>query len=65
MQAVRIHSAGDLRLEPVPEPDPRPGEAVVRIAYGGICGSDVHYWKDGAVGASVLRGPMVLGHEVV
>lgn len=65
MQAVRIHSAGDLRLESVPEPEPRPGEAVVRIAYGGICGSDVHYWQDGAVGASVLRGPMILGHEVV
>jgi L-idonate 5-dehydrogenase len=44
---------------------PRPHEAVVAVAYGGICGSDLHYWKDGRIGESVLRSPMVLGHEVV
>lgn len=35
------------------------------VAYGGICGSDLHYWKKGRIGESVLRSPMVLGHEVV
>ena len=29
----------------------------------GICGSDVHYWKHGAIGHFVLEKPMVLGHE--
>ena len=36
-----------------------------RSRYGGICGSDLHYWLHGAVGESILRAPMVLGHEVV
>ena len=29
----------------------------------GICGSDVHYWKRGAIGDFVVKNPMVLGHE--
>lgn len=63
-QAVIVHGPGDLRIEDIGEPTPGPDEAVVQIAYGGVCGSDLHYWKDGAAGASILREPMVLGHEV-
>ena len=65
IQALRIHARGDLRLEELPARRAAPGEAVVRIEYGGICGSDIHYWREGAVGASVLKAPMTLGHEVV
>lgn len=63
--AVVAHAADDLRVETLPEPSPAPDEAVLEIAYGGICGSDLHYWKHGAAGQSILREPMVLGHEVV
>jgi L-idonate 5-dehydrogenase len=63
--AVVAHGAGDLRIEQIGLPEPEPDEAVVRVAFGGICGSDLHYWKHGAVGESILRAPMVLGHEVV
>lgn len=63
--AVVAHAAGDLRVQTVPLPVPAPDSAVVRIAFGGICGSDLHYWKHGAAGESVLKAPMVLGHEVV
>lgn len=62
--AVVAHAAEDLRIEDIGAPAPRPDEAVVDIAYGGICGSDLHYWRHGAAGASVLREPMILGHEV-
>ena len=62
--AVVAHAADDLRVEEVPEPQPGPGEAVVSVAYGGICGSDLHYWTHGAAGLSILREPMVLGHEM-
>jgi L-idonate 5-dehydrogenase len=62
---VVAHAAGDLRIEPVARHEPRDDEAVVEIAYGGICGSDLHYWQHGAAGESILRAPMVLGHEVV
>ncbi|MFI6703135.1 zinc-binding dehydrogenase [Streptomyces sp. NPDC050509] len=63
--AVVAHGADDLRVERVAVRSPGPGEAVVAVAYGGICGSDLHYWRHGAVGESVLRAPMILGHEVV
>lgn len=62
--AVVAHAAGDLRVEEVPEPSPGPDEAVVAVAYGGVCGSDLHYWTHGAAGESILREPMVLGHEM-
>lgn len=63
--AVVAHAAGDLRIEEVPVSVPGPEEAVVEIAFGGICGSDLHYWLHGAAGESILRAPLVLGHEIV
>ena len=65
MRALRVHGRDDLRLDREPAPVAGPDEALVDVAYGGVCGSDLHYWRDGAVGTSVLRGPMILGHEVV
>ncbi|MEV0698728.1 L-idonate 5-dehydrogenase [Saccharopolyspora sp. NPDC050389] len=62
--AVVAHAADDLRVERIAVRSPEPGEAVVAVAYGGICGSDLHYWQHGAVGESILRAPMILGHEV-
>ncbi|KUO09299.1 L-idonate 5-dehydrogenase [Streptomyces sp. DSM 15324] len=65
MRAVVAHGAGDLRLETRPVPVPGPGEVAVDVRYGGICGSDLHYWRHGAVGEFRLREPLVLGHEIV
>jgi threonine dehydrogenase-like Zn-dependent dehydrogenase len=65
IRALRIHDRDDLRLDREPAPVARPDEALVDVAFGGVCGSDLHYWRDGAVGTSVLRAPMILGHEVV
>lgn len=62
--AVVAHSAGDLRVERTVIPDAQDDEALIQVAYGGICGSDLHYWKHGAAGESILRAPMRLGHEV-
>ena len=63
--AVVAHAANDLRIDDLPVREPGSDDAVVQIAYGGICGSDLHYWTHGAAGESILRAPMVLGHEVV
>ncbi|CAM5689738.1 L-idonate 5-dehydrogenase [Streptomyces griseomycini] len=60
-----IHGAGDLRVEEVPVPVPGPGQALVAVRYGGVCGSDLHYWRHGGVGDFRLREPMLPGHEVV
>lgn len=63
-RAVVAHAAGDLRIEELGEPTPAADEAVIAVAYGGVCGSDLHYWTHGAAGASVLREPLILGHEL-
>lgn len=63
--AIVAHAAGDLRIEQIDLAAPGADEARVAIAYGGICGSDLHYWSHGAAGESILKAPMVLGHEIV
>lgn len=63
--AVIAYAAGDLRIEEVPLAAPAATEAVIEVAYGGICGSDLHYWLHGAAGESILKAPLVLGHEIV
>ncbi|ALV45671.1 L-idonate 5-dehydrogenase [Arthrobacter alpinus] len=63
--AVVAHGKGDLRIDQVTLTEPGNDEAVIEISYGGICGSDLHYWIHGAAGESILKDPMVLGHEVV
>jgi len=63
--AVVAHAAGDLRIEQIDLAAPASDEARIAIAYGGICGSDLHYWSHGAAGESILKAPMVLGHEIV
>lgn len=65
MRALRVHGAGDLRVEERPVPGPGPGEVLISTTFGGICGSDLHYYREGAVGEFKVLEPMVLGHEVV
>jgi len=63
-RAVVIHAAQDLRVEQRDTGEPGPGQVRVRIAAGGICGSDLHYFQHGGFGAIRVKHPMVLGHEV-
>ena len=42
MRAVVIHAPKDLRIDQFPDPAPGAGEVRVKIATGGICGSDLH-----------------------
>ncbi|MEO5669745.1 MAG: L-idonate 5-dehydrogenase [Ramlibacter sp.] len=64
MDALVIHAARDLRVEDVPTPDVLPHQMRVRVRFGGICGSDLHYFQDGGFGTIRVKEPMVLGHEV-
>jgi (R,R)-butanediol dehydrogenase/meso-butanediol dehydrogenase/diacetyl reductase len=61
MRAARLHAAGDLRIEDIPEPGPvGPGEVLLRVLAAGVCGSDVHNFRTG----QWLSGPpRVAGHE--
>ena len=62
--ACVIHQKLDLRLESVAVDEPGPGQVLVRIGAGGICGSDLHYFQAGGFGTVRIQEPMILGHEV-
>jgi L-idonate 5-dehydrogenase len=64
MKAIVIHAAKDLRIEECSEDSLRPGQVRIRLATGGICGSDLHYFNHGGFGTIRLKQPMILGHEV-
>jgi len=64
MRAIVIHAAKDLRIEARPEDAPGAGQLRLRLATGGVCGSDLHYFNHGGFGAVRLKEPMILGHEV-
>lgn len=64
MRAVVCHAPLDLRLD-AREPEALgPRQVLVRTAFGGICGSDLHYFQHGGFGTVRIKEPMVLGHEV-
>ncbi len=63
MKALRLHATGDLRLHDEPDPEPVAGEALLRVSAVGLCGSDRHWFTEGAIGDATLSRPLVLGHE--
>ena len=62
-RAAVLFAPGDVRVEERPTPEPGPLEVLVEVAAVGVCGSDVHYYEHGRIGARVVRAPLVLGHE--
>ncbi len=64
-RAVVIHGAQDVRVESRPIVHPSENEVQVGVELGGICGSDISYFKHGAVGVFRVTAPMILGHEVI
>lgn len=64
MQALYAHGPRDLRIGDTAEEDLRPDQVRIKMARGGICGSDLHYFNHGGFGTVKLREPMILGHEV-
>lgn len=64
MRAVVVHGRDDLRIEEVVDPVMGEHEVLVAMEWGGICGSDLSYWRNGFSGTAVLRDPLILGHEV-
>lgn len=64
MKAARLYRPYDLRLEEVPDPGrPAAGWVRLRIAAVGICGSDLHYYREGSIGTADVEQPLIMGHE--
>lgn len=62
-RVCRLYGKNDLRIETEDVAEPGPGQVLVNIAAGGICGSDMHYLADGGIGTIRVREPIILGHE--
>ncbi|GAC1654935.1 MAG: zinc-dependent alcohol dehydrogenase family protein [Ktedonobacteraceae bacterium] len=60
MRAVVIDAPGNIRVDSVPDPTPRPDEVLVRVGACGICGTDLHI-IDGD--SPLARYPLIPGHE--
>ena len=51
-------------LTEISDPDLGDDQVRIKVAYVGICGSDLHYYFDGANGAFVVKEPLIPGHEL-
>lgn len=60
MLAARYYGIGQVRTEDIPIPVCGPGQALIKVAYAGICGSDLHIYRKGMFVVSV---PETMGHE--
>lgn len=73
MRAVRYYGPGDLRVEQIPEPVAGDGQVKIKIAWNGICGSDLHAWFSHIKPYPTMTEPqyvtgetlpVVMGHEL-
>ncbi|WP_217589631.1 2,3-butanediol dehydrogenase [Lentibacillus saliphilus] len=71
MKAVRWHGQRDLRVEDIQEPSAEPGKVKIKVAWTGICGSDLHEYAAGPIfipegqqhPLTKDQAPIVMGHE--
>ena len=63
MKSLRLHGLHDLRIHEEARPLPNQGEALLKTACVGICGSDLHWFAEQGIGDARLTDPLVLGHE--
>ena len=62
MKAIRYYAPEDIRVEDLPVPVPAEGEALIKVLYGGICGSDLHNYT---LGMFMTYAPETIGHEFI
>lgn len=60
MKSIVINNPGDVKIREVAMPVPKEGEALLKILYGGICGSDLGTYRGTFAYVSYPRTP---GHE--
>ena len=60
MKSIVYNSAQDVSFEQKPVPDPAPGEVLIKVAYVGVCGSDMNIYQGVHPRA---KAPLVMGHE--
>lgn len=61
--AAFIHGVRDIRVDPFDPPAATEDTVSIDVSSVGICGSDLHYYKDGGIGSATIDAPFVPGHE--
>ena len=61
MKTAMLYGGPDIRVEEIPDPEPGPGEVLVRVRAAGICGSDLHGYRQPRPGVTY---PIRAGHEL-
>ena len=64
MKALRITGKLEMSIRAEEIPVPEKDQIRIKVAYAGICGSDLHYYFDGANGAFIVKEPLIPGHEL-
>ncbi len=60
MKTARYYGIHDIRYEEIPKPSCGDDEALIKVAYAGICGSDLHIYNKGLF---IQNIPETMGHE--
>ncbi|MCC5849321.1 MAG: alcohol dehydrogenase catalytic domain-containing protein [Verrucomicrobia bacterium] len=64
MKAMFLTGIRQIEIRETPSPSIRnPDDVLIRMGAVGICGSDVHYYSTGRIGAQVVEYPFTVGHE--
>ena len=61
MKALKYHGPRNVEMVEIAKPSAGPGEVVVKIAYCGICGTDIHAYSM----PGIFNWELILGHEAV
>jgi L-iditol 2-dehydrogenase len=64
LKAAFLDKSKRIYTEEIALPDLDSDQVLVQVESVGICGSDVHYYKHGAIGPYVVEKPIILGHEL-
>ena len=64
MRSVYLSAPGVISVSDTSRPELKnKDDVLIRIAYVGVCGSDIHYYKTGRIGNQIIKYPFKVGHE--
>jgi L-idonate 5-dehydrogenase len=64
MKSLKITGKLAMAITEDSVPEPQANQVRIKVAYVGVCGSDLHYYYEGANGAFVVKEPLIPGHEL-
>lgn len=64
MKAMMLTGIRQMEMKEMPEPTlVNQNDVKIKMSVTGICGSDIHYYKNGKVGTQIVSYPFPVGHE--